>query len=65
MDAFGNLSVVNEPDPATGSSSTGPVTNYTYNGANQLTNVSMTRPARHPKPHLRLQRQRPHQRDHS
>ena len=43
MDAFGNLSAVNEPDPATGSSSTGPVTNYTYNGANQLTNVSMTR----------------------
>ena len=43
VDAFGNLSAVNEPDPATGSSSTGPVTNYTYNGANQLTNVSMTR----------------------
>ncbi len=43
MDAFGNLSAVNEPDPATGSSSNGPVTNYTYNGANQLTNVSMIR----------------------
>jgi RHS repeat-associated protein len=43
VDAFGNLSAVNEPDPTTGSSSTGPVTNYTYNGANQLTNVSMTR----------------------
>ena len=43
VDAFGNLSAVNEPDPTTGCSSTGPVTNYTYNGANQLTNVSMTR----------------------
>ena len=43
VDAFGNLSAVYEPDPATGSSTTGPVTNYTYNGANQLTNVSMIR----------------------
>ncbi len=43
MDAFGNLTAVYEPDPATGSATTGPVTNYTYNGANQLTNVSMVR----------------------
>ncbi len=42
-DAFGNLTAVYEPDPATGSATTGPVTNYTYNGANQLTNVSMVR----------------------
>src|SRR5215472_16532880 len=44
-DAFGNLTAVYETDPATGSSSTGPVTNYTYDGANQLTNVSMVRGA--------------------
>ncbi len=43
MDAFGNAVAVSEPDPATGSASTGPVTNYTYNGANQITGVSMTR----------------------
>jgi RHS repeat-associated protein len=38
-DAFGNLITVTEPDP-----SSGPVaTNYTYNSANQLTQVSMQR----------------------
>ncbi len=43
MDAFGNAVAVSEPDPATGSASTGPVTSYTYNGANQIIGVSMTR----------------------
>jgi YD repeat-containing protein len=42
MDAFGNLSSVYEPDPTTGSPSTGPATHYAYNGANQLTNVYLT-----------------------
>jgi YD repeat-containing protein len=42
MDAFGNLTAVYEPDPTTGAPG-GPVTSYTYNGANQLTNVWMTR----------------------
>jgi YD repeat-containing protein len=44
MDAFGNIVAVYEPDPTTGTTtSNSPVTNYTYNGANQLTNVSMIR----------------------
>jgi RHS repeat-associated protein len=43
MDAFGNLTTVYEPDPATGSPSTGPATYYAYNGANQLTSVYMLR----------------------
>jgi RHS repeat-associated protein len=43
-DAFGNLIAVYEPDPATGTTtSNSPVTFYTYNGANQLVGVSMTR----------------------
>jgi RHS repeat-associated protein len=42
MDAFGNLTVVYEPDPTTGAPG-GPATYYAYNGANQLTNVWMTR----------------------
>ena len=38
-DAFGNLLTVAEPDPNLGTVGT----TYTYNNANQLTNVSMTR----------------------
>ena len=38
--AFGNLLSVTEPNPAGGTF----VTNYSYNPAGQLTNVSMTRP---------------------
>jgi len=41
-DAFGNLIAVTEPDPANPTAATF-VTNYTYNGANQLTTVSMPR----------------------
>jgi len=39
-DAFGNLTVVTEPRPGGG---TNYLTNYTYNGANQLTNVQLVR----------------------
>jgi len=39
-DAIGNLTVVSEPNPAGG---TNLLTNYTYNGANQLVGVSMPR----------------------
>ena len=39
-DAFGNLVQVIEPDPAGGANL---VTNYTYNGLNQLVQVSMPR----------------------
>jgi RHS repeat-associated protein len=42
-DAFGNLVAVYEPDPATGSASTGPVTSYAYNAANQLIVVTIPR----------------------
>ena len=42
MDAFGNLVSVQEPDPAN-INANGPLTTYTYNGANQLVGVSMTR----------------------
>ena len=41
MDALGNLITVTEPNPGGGADF---VTNYTYNGANQLTQVSMVRP---------------------
>jgi YD repeat-containing protein len=39
-DAFGNLTVVTEPRPGGGANY---LTNYTYNGANQLTNVQLVR----------------------
>jgi YD repeat-containing protein len=39
-DAFSNLTVVTEPRPGGG---TNYVSNYTYNGANQLTNVQLVR----------------------
>ena len=42
-DAFGNLVAVYEPDPASGSPTTGPATYYAYNGANQLVSTSMAR----------------------
>jgi len=41
-DAFGNLIAVIEPDPSSNNGGT-VATNYTYNGANQLTGVSMPR----------------------
>jgi RHS repeat-associated protein len=41
-DAFGNLIAVTEPDPSSNNGGT-VATNYTYNGANQLTQVSMYR----------------------
>ena len=41
VDAFGNLTLVTEPNPAGGSNWT---TSYTYSVLNQLTQVSMTRP---------------------
>jgi RHS repeat-associated protein len=40
MDAMGNLTQVNEPNPAGGADL---VTTYAYNAANQLTQVAMTR----------------------
>jgi RHS repeat-associated protein len=40
-DAFGNLTTVNEPNPAGGADF---VTTYTYNTLNQMTQVSMPRP---------------------
>jgi YD repeat-containing protein len=39
VDAYGNVFVVTEPNPAGGTFTT----NYTYTPANQLTGVSMTR----------------------
>jgi len=51
-DAFGNLIAVTEPDPSSNNGGT-VATNYTYNGANQLTGVSMPRRYR-PDAHLRL-----------
>jgi RHS repeat-associated protein len=41
-DAFGDLIIVTEPDPASNTGGT-VATNYTYNGASQLTQVSMPR----------------------
>ena len=41
VDAFGNLTLVTEPNPAGGSNWT---TSYTYSVLNQLTQVGMTRP---------------------
>ena len=41
LDAFGNLTLVTEPNPAGGSNWT---TSYQYNALSQLTQVSMTRP---------------------
>jgi uncharacterized protein RhaS with RHS repeats len=40
MDAMGNLTQVNEPNPAGGADL---VTTYTYNAANKLTQAAMTR----------------------